>query len=124
MPGYDIFRVSMTSIPRVSVAALLAVVGCADAPVPLESDTAIHLEDHLDSAEIESASLSTAALREVEWRFDVPQEETHRWKPLNVPVEGESRGPSRLTATDGALRLSVSEEGRSGILTLGGLYSG
>ena len=117
----------MTSIPRVSVAVLLAVVGCADAPGPLESDTAVHLEDHLDSAEIESASLSTEALREVEWRFEEPQTEPQgeigTWKPLRVPVEGESRGSSRLTATDGALRLSVSEEGRSGILTLGGLYA-
>jgi arylsulfatase A-like enzyme len=111
----------MVSMKRIAiVAGLLTSIRCADAPVPLQSDTAIHLEDRLDSAEIESASLSTAALQEVTWSFEEPP--TGAWKPLRVPVGGESRSPSRLVGTDGALRLSISEEGRHGLLTLGGLY--
>jgi len=114
----------MLSIKRVFVgAALLALAGCSGAPARLQSDTAIHLEDHLESAGIESASLSTEALREVEWRFDAPQPERDVWRPLRVPVEGERRSPSRLTTTDDALQLDVSEEGRSGVLVLGGLYT-
>jgi arylsulfatase A-like enzyme len=106
---------------RFSIAAcVLTAAACTEAPAPMGSDTAIHLEDHLDSAEIASASLPTAALQEVAWSFEEPA--TGTWKPLRVPGGGEIRSPSQLTATDGALRLSISEEGRHGLLTLGGLY--
>ena len=94
--------------------------GCGSSPGPLDSDTALHLEQHLESAEIESAGPSTEALREIEWKFDEPRPE---WKPLAIPGRSGNRHSTELASIDGALRLSLLDVGRAGMLVIGGLYT-
>ena len=106
--------------PSLSVFAIAASWGCGSSPGPLDSRTALHLEDHLETAEIESAGPSTGALREIEWKFDEPRPE---WKPVAIPGRSGIRYSTELVSIDGALKLSLLEVGRAGMLIIGGLYT-
>ncbi len=85
--------------------AILLAPGCAGResdPPPLTASVPLHLEDHLDAANIEGSEVSNDVPAEVEWRFDEPQPAwtSARLPPFLTPVQ---------TRTQDALRLSVEE---------------
>ena len=75
----------------------------------LDSAVTLHLEDHLDSVNVESADVPEIR-EEVEWKFDEPRPE---WTPLRMPASPGSRGrPStQVTAMDDAMRITVTGRG-------------
>ena len=94
------------------LSALLAALaaGCSpgEASRPLlTAGTPLHLEEHLDSATIESAEIPMDVLKSVEWRFDNPQPD---WKPVDPIPEGFD--PVAPVRVGGALRMSMSDINR------------
>ncbi|KPK56021.1 MAG: hypothetical protein AMS21_13035 [Gemmatimonas sp. SG8_38_2] len=92
----------------ISVLLLLTLLclGC-DGPTALTVDMPLHLEEHLEVAEIEGSEVPADPDQPLEWLFDTPQPE---WKPLKLTLESvEAVTP--IPGED-ALRLSVDEESR------------
>ncbi|HXV63795.1 MAG TPA: sulfatase-like hydrolase/transferase, partial [Vicinamibacteria bacterium] len=102
--------------------------GGSNLPVLVESETPIHLEDHLESARVDSAPPPTVLPGQRDWTFE---EENASWKPLSVPAPPENGTRSRgatvpsctLAHEDGALRVSLSEASRFGDVVIGGVYT-
>ena len=111
---------------NVFVAALIS--GCSNVRAPIESDTPIHLEEHLKSALVESAEPPTEVPNQVDWIF---ADGRAKWRPLRMPTTLESDAQSRrasgrgstVTNVDDALRLSLSEATRFGETLIGGVFS-
>ncbi len=100
------------TLPCCSLAllALVPSLGCSGGePVPsaLTAEYPLHLEEHLDLAQIEGSEVPDDLLKSVEWRFDVPQPD---WKPI-VPRTGSVK-PIDVTRTEDALRLRLTDAHR------------
>ena len=113
---YRILEKNVAQLGRIAppLAALLVLMcaGCDSGPAPL------HLEEHLDAATIEGSEVPEDIPQAVEWRFDEAQPD---WKPWVPPIP--PRQPAKMTRTDDALRLTLTEGTRwpDGRLR-GGLY--
>ena len=118
-----------TSVPvwlAVALTLPAAVHGCGPGSppsAPIGDIVPIHLEEHLDAAEIEGAALPAEPAAPVTWQFDGPQPE---WLVLQR-THGGAR-PLTATRVDDALRLTLTEAnraqlapGRPGVLE-GGIF--
>ncbi len=90
-----------------TLACLLVIVSagaCSRSPNPvvLTADMPLHLEDHLDAAEVEGSDLPATIPASVEWRFDRPQPD---WKPALVRNPGFKA--AQLERTTDALRVTL-----------------
>ncbi len=85
--------------------------GCAPgdegSPV-LRADMPLHLEEHLDAAIIESSEAPAELLSLVEWRFEDAQPGWGAAVSWNPTIE-----PARVTRTDDALRVTLTEATRN-----------
>jgi arylsulfatase A-like enzyme len=97
---------AVTRIAAFSPVVLLALtlVGCRKAPEPLTADVPLHLEDHLEAANVIGSGVPADVPAPVEWRFAEPQPD---WKPI-VPLPSSVR-PAKVSRTDDSLRISLTE---------------
>jgi hypothetical protein len=95
------------TIPAIAGLMLSACAGGGDASHTLVSDTPLHLEQHLDIAEIQGSELPTDLLAPIEWRFDRPQP---GWKGADPFPEAWIAVEPRQT--EDAMRLSLTEAHR------------
>ena len=87
-----------------AVSSLLTLTTCQDGPSPLTAEVPLHLEDHLDAADITGSEVPNDVPEAVEWRFDEPQPDWKPAVPFNPNVE-----PAALTRTEDALRVTLTE---------------
>ncbi len=73
----------------------------------LTAEEPLHLEEHINDARIEGSEPSEDLLVPVQWDFDTPQPD---WKPV-IPLQ-PSFEPARVTYSDDALRVTLSEANR------------
>lgn len=73
----------------------------------LKADVPLHLEDHLDAAQIEGSEVPEDIPEPVEWRFD---EEQPDWKPIKT-ISGPKEAVNAIRV-DNALRLSLTGANR------------
>jgi len=97
----------VTRIAAFSLVVLLALtlVGCQSGPAPLTAEVPLHLEDHLDTAVVTGSEVPSDVPEAVEWRFDEPQLD---WKSVVPPPPNVK--PAKLTRTEDALRISLTED--------------
>lgn len=105
----------------VTLLAAVACAGCADrepAQEILLADVPLHLEDHLDVADLQGSEVPTDIADALEWSFAEPQP---GWKPaywgytdrrLTVRNTAETK-LANVTRTDEALQLRITEENRN-----------
>ena len=95
----------------------------------LESPVAIHLEDHLESARVESAEPPTTVPNQVVWNF---ADGRASWQALRTPhpVSDEARSGSTTLSREtdlvrvvDALRLRIRDGSRLGDALVGGVYT-
>jgi arylsulfatase A-like enzyme len=104
-----------------ALALLCLSLACAfrDADPPLlTAEMPLHLEAHLDAAQVTGSKPPADAPRIVEWRFDQPQPD---WKPLSW---NPTIASAALQQTGEALRVTLTEQARfaNGIPAAGGMY--
>ena len=58
---------------------VLSCVGCESGPTPLTAERPLHLEEHLDAANVVAAEVPEDIPAAIEWPFDEPQPD---WKAL------------------------------------------
>jgi hypothetical protein len=83
----------------------VSMLGCESTdpgPEPLSAELPLHLEEHVNAADIEGSDVSEGGPQSVEWRFDQPQP---AWKP--VGYSNPDTNLPRLRNTDDALRLTL-----------------
>jgi len=86
--------------------AVVFILGCGG-PAPLTVDMPLHLEEHLDAANVVAAEVPEDIPAAIEWRFDERQPD---WKALHhfnpeIP-------PPQIEQTEDALRVSLTEAQR------------
>jgi len=102
---------SQTFLRAVPLLTVLLAVRCADfesGSAALTADVPLHLEEHIDAANIEGSELPVDVPAAVEWWFDEPQPD---WKVVVPPGPGVA--PARTTRTEEALRLHFTEANRA-----------
>jgi arylsulfatase A-like enzyme len=90
-----------------TIAIILIGDSCSGPESDLQVITAelpLHLEEHIDVAGIEGSEVSEDLLVPVQWDFDTLQSD---WKPV-IPLQ-PSFAPARVTYSDNALRVAISE---------------
>jgi arylsulfatase A-like enzyme len=78
----------------------------SDQPL-LKAELPLHLEEHIDAANVVGSEVPKDILTSVEWSFDKPQPD---WKPA-IPLWPSTK-PVHATHTDDALRLTMTEANR------------
>ena len=90
---YIFFLVLLTSCERFGAGA-----------APLDADVPLHLEEHIDAANLVGSELPPEPQQPVEWRFDEKQPE---WKSVGYPAPGKNL--PRITYTGDAIRITVTD---------------
>lgn len=110
---------------------LLAATSCRvlDAPVTLEFSAALHLEDQLEAARVESGEAPTEVPNQVVWKFAGG---AGSWRSLRISAAADDEVPSGagiphrrndLVRVDDELRLHISKANRVGNVLVGGIYT-
>jgi arylsulfatase A-like enzyme len=103
----------------VALSAVIAVASCRPADPPLAVEAPLHLEEQLGrvGTRLTGSAVPRDLPQAVVWSFDVPHPE---WKPVMPLLPGQQ--PAAVTASDGALRISLAEANRMRHVLSGGVY--
>lgn len=90
--------------------AVLLLFGCRDTEpeqqTALTAEMPLHLEEHLDTANIEGSEVPGDIPKAVEWRFDEPQPD---WKVVDPCKFNVNSKPAEVVRTEDALRIVLTQ---------------
>ena len=92
------------------LSAVLLLFGCRDTEpeqqTALTADMPLHLEDHLDTANIEGSEVPADVPKPVVWRFDEPQPDWKVIDPCKFEIDSK---PAEVIQTEDALRILLTK---------------
>lgn len=104
-------RSQRSSRPPWALVLVLLVSACAvdDAErATLAAELPLHLENHLEAAQVTSSQVPADPPQAIEWRFDAPQSDWRPAAPWNPTIDAAT-----LTRTEDALRVTLAEGTRN-----------